>query len=131
MRPGEVYTKNEINIILKNISKRCPTGIRNRAIVGLLYGSGVRCQELIDLYPSDVDVSTGRVTVKNGKGSRYRVVGLPEEIGAMVLLCIGITIKKGEYKMDAIMTAHMIQYLTVAIVVIPVMIVAVYKIVLS
>ena len=36
--PGEVYTKEQINLILKFISKNCPTGIRNRAILAILYG---------------------------------------------------------------------------------------------
>lgn len=85
-RPGENYSKDEVNMILKHISKRCPTGIRNRAIVGLLFGSGIRCQELLDLYPGDIDITSGRITIKNGKGSKFRVVGMPEQISASIQL---------------------------------------------
>jgi len=87
-RPGEVYDKAQVNLILKHISKKCPTGIRNRAIVGLLYGAGIRCQEMLDLFPGDVDLITGRITIKNGKGGKYRIVGLPEQIGALIQLWI-------------------------------------------
>ena len=77
-RPGEVYTKKNINLILKHISKRCPTGIRNRAIVGILHGSGIRCQEMLDLYPGDLDTTSGKIIIKNGKGGKYRTVGISQ-----------------------------------------------------
>lgn len=86
--PGETYSKDEINLILKNISKRSPTGIRNRALVAVLYGAGLRISEALDLMPNDINFSTGEVTVKNGKGNKFRIVGLPEQLISMVQLWI-------------------------------------------
>lgn len=76
--PGEVYTKEQINLILKAISKRCPTGIRNRALIVTLYGAGARISEALDLTPNDVNIDNGKVTIRRGKGGKYRIVGIPE-----------------------------------------------------
>ena len=82
--PGEVYTKEQINLILKSISKRCPTGIRNRALIVTLYGAGARISEALDLTPNDVNLDTGRITIRCGKGGKYRIVGIPESLCGII-----------------------------------------------
>jgi len=49
-------------------------------IVGLLYGSGLRLQECLELRVKDIDFSIGQVTVRAGKGRRDRVTMLPEMV---------------------------------------------------
>ncbi len=49
--------------------------VRNRAILWLLYDTGIRVSELINLHVSDVDRKHGVVTVL-GKGSKERRVAL-------------------------------------------------------
>lgn len=74
--PGETYSSNQVELIFKQMSKRCPTGIRNRGLVSLLYGSGLRITEALNLYPRDVNIKNGEIFVRNGKGSKSRRVGL-------------------------------------------------------
>ena len=48
-----------------------PVALRDRAVVELLYGSGLRVGELCGLRPPDVDVASGRLLVW-GKGAKQR-----------------------------------------------------------
>ena len=49
-------------------------GIRDRAILEVLYGSGVRISELVALDVDDLDIDLGSVLVRSGKGGKGRVV---------------------------------------------------------
>jgi len=49
--------------------------LRNRAIIEVLYGAGLRASELVALNISDVDFYNGVILVK-GKGSKERIVPL-------------------------------------------------------
>jgi integrase/recombinase XerC len=57
--------------------------LRDQAIVALLYGSGLRRSELIQLCWSDIDRSRGTLRIE-GKGRKYRQV--PVEAGVIRLL---------------------------------------------
>jgi integrase/recombinase XerC len=52
-----------------------PVGLRDRAVLELLYGSGLRVSELCGLDVDDVDLDAGMVTV-TGKGRKQRRVPL-------------------------------------------------------
>src|SRR3990167_7805498 len=46
---------------------------RDRAIIRFLYDTGLRANEMLMMDVSDVDLTTGEVTVKHGKGGRRRI----------------------------------------------------------
>ncbi|HZK18994.1 MAG TPA: tyrosine recombinase XerC, partial [Clostridia bacterium] len=50
-----------------------PIGARDRAILEILYGTGIRISELVGLNRADVDIEEGFVRVL-GKGSKERIV---------------------------------------------------------
>jgi len=50
------------------------TGVRDRAILELLYGSGMRRSEVARLQVGDVDLGSGTVMVRQGKGRRDRLI---------------------------------------------------------
>lgn len=60
-----------------------PLGLRDRAILELLYASGVRVAELVGLDLADLDLAHGRMTVL-GKGSKERIVPLHQAAVAVV-----------------------------------------------
>jgi site-specific recombinase XerD len=62
--------------LLRACSARAPTGIRNRALIAVLYRGGLRISEALALLPKDVDPSQGTLTVLHGKGDRRRTVGM-------------------------------------------------------
>jgi len=77
--PAEVIPRDEVIRLLAACSSRAPTGIRNRALITLMYRAGLRISEVLNLMPRDVDSKAGTITVVNGKGGKRRVVGLDPE----------------------------------------------------
>jgi integrase/recombinase XerD len=53
---------------------RSPYGLRDRAVLELLYGTGMRLGELLSLELGDLDLERGLVHIRDGKGGRDRVV---------------------------------------------------------
>ena len=51
--------------------------LRDRAILELLYGTGIRCGELVGLDSGEVDMAAGMIRVV-GKGSKERIVPFGE-----------------------------------------------------
>jgi len=82
--PAEVLTADEVRALVKACSNRAPTGIRNRALLVILYRTGLRISEALQLAPKDVDRATGTVTVLRGKGGKRRTIGL--DPGAFAIL---------------------------------------------
>jgi len=54
-----------------------PAGVRDAAILCVLYGGGLRRSEIIGLDVADYDVQNGALTVRRGKGSKARITYLP------------------------------------------------------
>lgn len=82
--PPEVLTPEEVRALLQAPSPRAPTGIRNRALLAVLYRGGLRVSEALALERRDIDPAAGTLAVRHGKGDRARVVGL--DAGAFALL---------------------------------------------
>jgi integrase/recombinase XerD len=82
--PPEPLTPDEVKRLLRAPSPRAPTGVRNRALLVVLYRAGLRVAEALALYPKDVDREEGTVRILHGKGDKMRVVGLdPEAFAAL------------------------------------------------
>ncbi len=64
---------NEIDRLLETADTARPTGARDRAMLQLLYASGLRVSELVELHLSDFDDRYGVVRVL-GKGNKQRLV---------------------------------------------------------
>jgi integrase/recombinase XerD len=69
-----VMNKDEAERVLSQPKIEVPLGIRDRAMLELLYSSGLRRMELLQLKLYDVDQKHGLITVREGKGKRDRVV---------------------------------------------------------
>lgn len=61
-----------------------PESARDRALLEIAYGSGLRVSELVALDVDDVDLAERLVTVRRGKGGKDRVVPLGGEAAAAV-----------------------------------------------
>jgi integrase/recombinase XerD len=60
------------------------TGKRNKVIVHLLYGSGIRVSELVALTISDIQYDVGVLHISKGKGGKQRLVPLPASLVTMI-----------------------------------------------
>ncbi|OPL18483.1 MAG: hypothetical protein AVO35_03905 [Candidatus Aegiribacteria sp. MLS_C] len=67
----------EVKQVLETYDLSTILGVRNRAIVEILYGAGLRAAEAASLSVSGLDIGARQVTV-TGKGNRERIVPLPE-----------------------------------------------------
>ena len=76
-RPGrklpEPLSPAEVEGLLAAIEARSAAGLRDRAMIELLYATGLRVSELTGLRLNDVDLE-GRILVARGKGSKERMV---------------------------------------------------------
>lgn len=68
----EVLSVAEIEAIFKAIDHSTPEGMRNRAIVEVLYGSGLRVSELINIQLSNLFLDIGFIRII-GKGNKERL----------------------------------------------------------
>jgi integrase/recombinase XerD len=66
-------TNNEIDRLIEAAGGKRPTAVRDRAMIELLYASGLRVSELCQVRLGDIDLEFGLVRVR-GKGGRERVV---------------------------------------------------------
>jgi integrase/recombinase XerD len=64
---------NQIEALLEVIDTDAPRGLRDRAMLEMAYGSGLRVSELVNLRMNAVDLKAGLVVVF-GKGSKERLV---------------------------------------------------------
>lgn len=76
-RQPKILEKAEVEALLRQPNTRCLTGLRNRAILELMYRAGLRVGEICALRPGDIRWEA-RETLVRGKGQRERTVPLEE-----------------------------------------------------
>jgi len=77
-RLPEAPKSEEIDAELAAVERDGPLGLRNRALVEIVYSAGLRSREAVDLNLGDVDFEQELVHV-HGKGGKERTVPLGEE----------------------------------------------------
>lgn len=82
--PPEVLTDAEVRALMDACGRYTPIAIRDRALIALLYRSGLRINEALSLYPKDLELNEGSVRVLFGKGGRSRTVGVDNGAAAIV-----------------------------------------------
>lgn len=76
--PRDVLSAEEAEVVLRQPNLLDPCGLRDRAMLEVLYSTGIRRAELCNLTIWDVDASRGTVFVRLGKGRKDRVVPIGE-----------------------------------------------------
>jgi site-specific recombinase XerD len=78
--------QNEVDGLVDGFDPGTALGLRNRALVELVYSAGLRSAEAVGLDLGDVDFEQELVHVREGKGAKDRVVPLGEEAAHLVSL---------------------------------------------
>lgn len=74
--PPQVLSADEVEAILDATRVRTTAGLRDRAMLEVLYSTGIRRVELVGLDVHDLDESRGVLRVRRGKGGTTRLVPL-------------------------------------------------------
>lgn len=69
---GRALARGELTALFEVCDGSTPGGARNAALLGLLYGGGLRRSETVALDRADYDKATGKLIVK-GKGNKERI----------------------------------------------------------
>ena len=72
--PRAILTRREVKKILRQPDTNTVLGFRDRTILEVLYTTGIRRQELLQLSIEDVDLDSGLIVIREGKGMKDRVV---------------------------------------------------------
>lgn len=100
MHLPDVLTVEEIQSIMDVIDLSTPEGHRNRAMVEVMYGCGLRVSELVTLRLSNLFFDDGFIKVV-GKGNKERLIPIGQTAMKMMNLYVNgkrkeLKIKKGE-----------------------------------
>ena len=77
-RIPEVLSSEEQARLLKQPNPRCPTGKRNRTLLHLMLNTGLRLAEATALRWRELDLTTGKLIVRQGKGAKDRTLWIAE-----------------------------------------------------
>ena len=89
--PPELLTADDVRALLAACSTTAPTGVRNRALVAVLYRGGLRLDEALSLLPGDVDAARGVVRV--GGGGHGRMAGI--DTAALRIVAEWLEVREG------------------------------------
>ncbi|MBL0869844.1 MAG: tyrosine-type recombinase/integrase [Phycisphaerales bacterium] len=82
--PPEILTPDEVRRLLDALAGDRWACVRDRALIAVLYRTGLRVSEALALREKDVDEARHAVRVMRGKGGRSRTVGIDD--GALRVL---------------------------------------------
>jgi integrase/recombinase XerD len=74
----EVLTLNDVEKILTSIDISSDEGVRDKAILELMYGTGIRASELVEMKLDDIDWKQKVIRI-TGKGKKTRIVPFHED----------------------------------------------------
>lgn len=79
--PKAILTESEAEKVFAQINVTTPLGIRDRAFIELLYATGIRRMELVNLAEADIDPERGTVLIRQGKWRKDRMVPIGKRAG--------------------------------------------------
>jgi site-specific recombinase XerD len=95
-RLPQVLTPEQVDGLLESMKATNALEMRDRALFELIYSSGLRCQEALDLQVRDISFSSCEVRAK-GKGRKVRVV----PVGALALGALERYLREGRTRLVA------------------------------
>lgn len=74
----EILEADEQAALLRQPNSRYPTGERNRLILSIMLNAGLRLSEATSLKWRDIDLNSGKLMVRQGKGAKDRSLWVGE-----------------------------------------------------
>ncbi len=69
---------DEVDRLIAQPDVRTPRGMRDRALIELLYATGMRVSELVGLRPADINLDASYLTC-TGKGDKQRIIPIGDQ----------------------------------------------------
>lgn len=108
LRVPKTLSQGQVEALLAAPDVRTPLGLRERSMLELMYASGLRVSELVQLKTWNLDLGAGVLRVL-GKGNKERLVPFGEEAGAWLTRYLGearALILAGRQSEDLFVTAR-------------------------
>lgn len=83
-RLPKTLSAEEQEALLVQFNTRYYSPHRNLVIVRLMLDTGLRAGEVVALGPEHVDLETGRLVVREGKGAKDRTLWFSDEVGGLL-----------------------------------------------
>ncbi len=77
-RIPEVLTEDEQEALINQFNERYPTSHRNKMMIQLMLDTGLRLAEACSLRWKDIDLTSGKLMVREGKGAKDRTLWIGE-----------------------------------------------------
>lgn len=105
---------NELETLLELPDRSTFLGLRNALILELLYSTGVRVSELVNIKLSDIDLNNNRITVL-GKGNKERIVLFGNKANKLIIEYLNKRDNNSEYlfinKNGTVLTDRGVRYI--------------------
>jgi integrase/recombinase XerD len=79
-RLPKALTVEQVVALIESCSLQTDVGIRNRLILELLYGTGMRISEATSLDTDDIDLTQGWIKIRFAKGAKQRLVPIGSKL---------------------------------------------------
>jgi integrase/recombinase XerD len=89
--PRTVLTAEEAERVMAGVELDTPVGLRDRAMLEVLYATGIRRHEIARLDVSDIEAERGVMLIREGKGGKDRLLPL----GERALYWVGQYLERG------------------------------------
>jgi len=87
-RIPSVMSKYEVDLIIRSVDfapLRCrKNNVRDKLVLSLLYYTGIRKSELLNLNWTDINLSRSTVIIRRGKGGKDRLIPLHKEVTGLL-----------------------------------------------
>jgi len=100
----QALTEREAEQLVRACPRHDAAARRNRLVVLLLYGCGLRTSELCQLDVGDINRERQELLVRHGKGDKARVIPIPEGLYSELL---GYLLELGRRRGALLRTAHL------------------------
>lgn len=80
----KVLNDDEAAALVDVFNTRYDSGLKNKAMVRFMLEDGLRVSEVCNLTLADIDMTTCRVTIRDGKGGKDRQVWMPDDLRDLV-----------------------------------------------
>lgn len=94
LRLPVVMSREEVSRVLSTMNGT------NRLMAGLLYGCGMRLNEVVSLRVKDIDFASDLITIREGKGGKDRTVMMPESLKPALAEQICLVVKRHEMDLE-------------------------------